>query len=92
MSLLGGTGVVLVVFMGGRGMVVMMAFLLVEVVAGFSRSFPIDLVRDSRRGWTVESESVRPLVMGDCDSLLDFSLLVRPVFGFSLVGLATDAA
>jgi hypothetical protein len=49
----------------------------------------------SARGCTVESESVRALVvMGDEESLLAFSLLARPVLGCSFAGLlgATDDA
>lgn len=43
-------------------------------------------------GCTVESESVRAPARGEDESLRAFSLRVRPVFGLSLAGLATDSA
>ncbi len=61
----------------------MSAFLLLET--GFSRSL-LDFLSPSRRGCTVESESVRTLVVvrGEEEPLLAFSLLARPVLGCSL--------
>lgn len=59
-----------------------------------SRSL-LDLLRASLRGCTVESESVRMLVvMGDEEPFLALSLLARPVLGCSFTGLlgATDDA
>lgn len=54
----------------------------------------LDSLRDLSRGWTVESESVRPLASGDDESWrLSFSCLRgRPVLDLSLTGLATESA
>ena len=77
--------------MTGAREVVMSAFL---AAAARSRSLA-DFLSESLRGWTVESESVRTLVvMGDDEPLLALSRRTRPVFGCSLAGLlgATEEA
>lgn len=69
----------------------MRAFLL---ETDLSRSL-LDFLSASLRGCTVESESVRMLVViGEDEFLLVFSLLARPVLGCSLAGLlgATEEA
>ena len=69
----------------------MRAFLL---ETDLSRSL-LDFLSASLRGCTVESESVRMLVViGDDEFLLALSLLARPVLGCSLAGLlgATEEA
>lgn len=60
----------------------------------FSRSL-LGFFSESLRGWTVESESVRTLVVrGDEEPLLALSFLALLVFGCSFAGLlgATDDA
>jgi len=76
---------------GGREEAVMRAFLL---ETDLSRSL-LDFLSASLRGCTVESESVRMLVViGEDEFLLVFSLLARLVLGCSFAGLlgATEEA